>query len=209
MKSKKPLSLSIGLTVLLALSGCASYRSRPLSHLPTRSAQISNEKSVSFAYHIFSKKDCKRYLDRNVIKYGYQPVQITITNNSDKTLHFSRKRISLTTVDVDEVAEKAYTNTAGRSIGYGVGAYLLFWPLAIPAIVDGIGSSKANEKLSNDYNRKILHDQPINPFETVNGLIFVPVDTFTPNFEISLSHGTSSEPIILSTMKPYTKALYA
>jgi hypothetical protein len=98
----------------------------------------------------FTPQDCDRYLDRNVIVEGYQPVQLYFQNDSDKSYLFSLNRIGLTVARPEEVAQKVHTSTAGRAFGYGVGA-LILWPLAIPAILDGIGSAKANKSLDSDF----------------------------------------------------------
>ena len=88
----------------------------------------------------FSREDCERYLDRDVISEGYQPVQISILNNTDRKYYFSTGKISVPVAQPQEVAQTVHTSTVGRAVGYGVGA-LIVWPLLIPAIVDGIGSS--------------------------------------------------------------------
>src|SRR2546423_1022442 len=81
-----------------------SYNAKPLCDLATEA--ISQDNSISFAYRIFNKKDCIKYLDRDVIKKGYQPIQITLANNTNRYLKISRKNFSLATVSIDEVASQ-------------------------------------------------------------------------------------------------------
>ena len=69
------------LTVTMFLSGCASYNASPLNTLTTFVVQPHGNKPVetkdlTVIAKIFSKADCKKYLDRNVIKMGYQPIQL-------------------------------------------------------------------------------------------------------------------------------------
>ncbi len=188
--------------LLLTLSGCARYKARPLGHL---SGTISLEKQgVSFASKTFDTQDCKEYLDRDVIKVGYQPVQISILNNTKKHFYFSRTNISLPSVDAIEVAQLVHTNTAGRAAGYGV-VGILIWPFLIPAIVDGIGSSRANELLDIDYEKKALKDQALTPFERINGLIFVPKESYSDIFQIQLIDQESSKQVVLETTKPFVQ----
>jgi hypothetical protein len=205
---KKLVSLLLGLILLIGLSGCADYKAYRLRHhrddsvCPLPSAE--NE-SVGFTYRVFSKRDCLKYLDRNVIAQGYQPVQITIQNNSSHALYFSARTISLVTVESYEVARSVHTNTLGRVLGYGIPG-LFFCPfLLIPAIVDGTGSANANNRLDIDFDRKSLHDQLIGPFESINGLIFVPIELFSYDFNITMSKSGGSQPIVLSTTRPYAK----
>ncbi len=192
--------LFLGVIGFCFLSGCARYRAQHLNQLTVRSAQ-KKQQSVYFASKLFDREDCKKYLDRNVLRQGYQPIQITITNNTSSVLRFTKKDISLTCVSAMQVAKKVHTSTAGRAAGYGV-AGLLIWPFLIPAVVDGVGSSEANRDLDVDFGQKELVDQTINPFTTVNGLIFVPISECSPNFSIKLVNAQSGEELMLSAKNP-------
>ena len=135
------------------------------------------KEDVTLSVKKLSSGDCKRILDRDVIKQGYQPIQITIKNDTKKYILFSSQGIGLSTVPAQEVAEKAHTSTVGRATAYGV-AGLVFWPLLIPAIVDGVSSSGANQELDRDFNAKTAGQTVIQPYASHNGLIFVPLSEF-------------------------------
>lgn len=190
--------LSLCMLALLGLAGCARYQARPLARIAPQAQMLSPEHSVSFSHRVFSKRDCKRYLDRDVIAKGYQPVHISLRNNTDHALAFSLASVSVPCAYAEEVAQQVYTSTVNRAVGYGV-ASIFFWPLLIPAVVDSVGSSQANEKLDRDFMRKALHDQTIAPFSTINGLIFVPTESFTPFFSITLTDTTNNKPVVLNT----------
>jgi len=194
-QSRNIAAAAVSCGLLLALTGCAAYKARPLLRLTPSGATLKKD-SITFAHRAFTRKDCKKYLDRDVIKKGYQPIHISIVNNTNRSVYFSRNNISLVSVDADDVAQLVHTNTAGRAAGYGVAA-LFILPLAIPAIVDGVGSAEANKKLDADFASKVLCDQTIGPRETLNGLIFVPVETYNPDFEIRLIDTETSDPIVL------------
>ena len=66
---------------------------------------------------------------------------------------FSPEGLSVPVCSPEEVADKCHTSTAGRATAYGVGA-LFLWPLAVPAIVDGVRSHEANVKLDKVQNIK-------------------------------------------------------
>src|ERR1700722_1480979 len=122
--------------VLNLLTGCASYNAtslRALSSDAVFSSSVEQKKDIIVVGKAFNKADCKRYLDRDVLAEGYQPVQLYIENNSEKDYVFSLSKISIPFARPEEVAEKVHTSTVGRAVGYGVGA-LFIWPLAIPAI---------------------------------------------------------------------------
>lgn len=179
----------VGVAVLLTVSGCAKYSAQSISRLETvdpdrQDESRKPEKTISLAYNVYDKWDCKKYLDRDVLAKGYQPVQITISNNSDRYINFSKENISLPTVPAADVAKRVHTSTITRATSYGV-AGLFFWPFFIPAVVDGIKSSQANQKLDEDFAKKELCDQIISPYSTINGLIFVPKNKFKRDFTIT------------------------
>lgn len=199
MKNRNFLFLSLIVSSLF-LGGCAHYDVQPL-HKLLSIVPNQSEDAVSFSYQVFDKSACKRFLDRDVLAAGYQPIQITIVNNSDNNIEFSKVRFSLPYVSAEEIAHKVHTSTLARAAGYGVGS-LFLWPLAIPAVVDGVSSSNANSKLDEDFARKELRDQIINPHNSINGLIFVPRESFSSDFTITLVDTTNNETFELSSSNP-------
>lgn len=191
MKKTTILAISTG---MLLFSGCASYKASPLNTLsPDRVYSLETEsKDIFVSAKAFSKADCKKYLDRDVIKRGYQPIQIYIQNNSEKNYLFSLNRVSVSCARSEEVAEKVHTSTVGRSSGYGAAA-LIVWPMAIPAVIDGVKSANANEALDNDFSAKTARDQIIFNRSHFNKLIFVPVNEFQPTLSVTLIDTVSNE----------------
>ncbi|NGX48088.1 MAG: hypothetical protein K1000chlam3_01477 [Chlamydiae bacterium] len=190
-------SLVVCLSFLL--TGCASYNASALTNLSPDLIMNSSSKSsdLGIAAKAFSKADCKRYLDRDVMSKGYQPVQLFIQNNTEKSFSFALNRISLPHAGPEEVAEKVHTSTAGRAAGYGAGS-LVFWPLLVPAVVESIKSSQANEALDNDFFTKSAKDQVLQPYSYINTLIFVPSSGYTNSFTVSLIDLETNKPVILS-----------
>lgn len=188
--------------ILVGLSGCARYKAKPLKTLAR--ASRTEASSISFDYELFSISDCKKYLDRNPIKNGYQPIQITFTNNTNCSFNISKKSLSVACIDAQEVAETVHTDTVARAVGYGV-VGVFIWPFIIPAIVDGIGSAKANEQLDDDFMRKELRSQTVKPHTTINGLIFISCyDDIDENFTLTVTDQKSNS-FVLSPDKPKLK----
>jgi len=196
MKNRFPQITCTALFIAL-LSGCASYNAAPLNNLSSdimRSSYETKTTDVLVTAKAYDKHDCKRYLDRNVIAKGYQPIQLYIQNNSDRSYSFSMNRIDLSYARQEEVASKVHTSTVGRILGYGVPGVIILWPLIIPAIVDGIKSSESNQALDNDFSSKIARDQTINPHSHFNKIIFVPVGDFQPSFNVTLIDQQTNKP---------------
>jgi len=190
----KIILLSATLCASLTLTSCASYRASalciPSPDLLQNTAQTDKIKIVS---KTFSKEDCYQFLDRNVLVKGYQPVQLYIQNNSGESYNFSLERISLPIASPDEVAEKVHTSTVGRAVGYGAGA-LILWPLAIPAIVDGVGSHNANEALDRDFTSKAARNMVLFPYSSLNMIVFVPIQGYQDSFSLTLVNQKTAKP---------------
>lgn len=193
MKTKKFVSISSILILALVLSSCANYSASPLCNPSPDLIQIMpRNEAISIISRAFTQADCNHFLDRDVLAEGYQPVQIYIQNDSDKNYIFSLNRVTLPIARPEEVAEKVHTSTVGRAVGYGAGA-LIFWPLAIPAIVDGIMSSDANTALDNDFAAKAAKDQIIFSRSHLNAIIFVPVRGYQSTYTLTLIDQDSGE----------------
>lgn len=175
------------------LAGCASYEAFPLNSSFAATCFLKEEREgLTVMARALTQEDCWKYLDRDVMICGYQPVQLLVQNNSKKNYFFSMSRVSLPSVPVQEVADKVHTWTATRATIYGVGALVLF-PLIIPAIIDGIGSANANQALDRDFAIKTASDQPITPFSYMNKIFFVPEEAYQPRFQIALLDDETKE----------------
>ena len=95
--------------------------------------------------------------------------------------------------DPEEVAEQVHTSTVARAAGYGAAA-LIFWPFAIPAVVDGVKSAQANDALDDDFCTKSAKDQIIAPHSHVNMLMFVPMQCYNSTFHVTLVDLKNNQP---------------
>jgi len=143
--------------------------------------------NILIAAKAFNKVDCKKYLDRDLLAKGYQPVQIIIKNDSNKTFIFSPDQVNLPCARIEEVVERVHTSTVGRATGYGTAAVLTSGLFAIPAIIDGVKSSNANKALDSDYFAKAAKRQILPPNTKLNGVLFIPLERYTNSFKITLT----------------------
>lgn len=142
--------------------------------------------SLVVAAKPFNVADCRKYLGRNILATGYQPVQIIIKNTSDKNLIFSPNQVSLPCEKVGQITGNVHSSTVGRAVGYGTAALFVSRLFVIPAVVDGVKSSNANKALDADYFNKSAKEQTLTPNSKLNGLIFVPLDRYTNDFSVTL-----------------------
>lgn len=181
---KTILALGIGLAAFL--TGCASYQANSLSALDPHCVREYPEiEGMQIGCKAFSVDDCYTYLDRDVIAKGYQPIQLTFNNKTNKRYVFTTQGVSLPCADPTIVANTVHTNTIGRVAGYSVGG-LFIWPLFIPAVVDGIKSSNANQSLDRDFHDKVRQQFVIPSNGYAKTLIFVPKSQMAPVFDVSL-----------------------
>ncbi len=185
MKYIKKVEISI-LFLGALVSSCASYQAMELSALdPVCVTKVEEAEGLSVGCKEFTERDCDKYLDRDVRSKGYHAIQLTFQNSSDKSYRFSTAGVSLPCSNADEVAETVHTSTAGRVLAYSAGG-LLFAPLFIPAIVDGIGSSNANMKLDHDFAKKAKGDFTIEPYSFNKTIVFIPHEDFESKFDLTL-----------------------
>lgn len=78
--------------LVFLLSGCIKYTPHPLVK-PERPNIEKND--VKISTKLLTRKDCRHYFNRNCIRYGFQPIQLCIENNSDKLLVLNLADINL------------------------------------------------------------------------------------------------------------------
>lgn len=186
------------LSTMIVMTGCASYRANTLSMLPEENSIESKQNSdVLVSWKAFDKHDCKTYLDRDVLSEGYIPVQLTIRNNSNDPMYLSPNNFNHPLSSVNQVANTVHTNTSGRIVAWGLPG-LFFFPLLIPAFVDGIKSNNANEALDADYATKALSEQTIQPHSSFNGVVFIPKENSIQKIEMFLVNLRTNEKVAFS-----------
>lgn len=173
-------------SALISLTGCASYSASTLSMLSTEQVIHSlQEPNVLVSWKAYNEEDCERYLDRDVLSKGYVPIQLTIRNDSSDPMYLSPNNFSTPVSSPSEVANKVHTSTGGRVAAWGIGG-LIFFPLLVPAVVDGFKSAHANQALDTDYAAKALKEHTIQPHSVFNGVVFIPKQYATQEIEMFL-----------------------
>lgn len=182
------------LAIIPFLGGCAGYRAGNLKHLTLK--PVPKHENILFAAKTFCHSDCTDCLGRDVISAGYTPVQIAIKNNSHSYLDFSTSKINLHTVSTKRVAESVYFSVWARALGYGIPSIFCFGLLIIPACVDSMWASEANEQMLRDYQEKTIQEKTIVPNSSLEGLVFVPNTSYENKLEVTLIDRDSLENII-------------
>lgn len=188
MKIKKIIIL-FSFSMLICPMIDARSKSRPLAKKAT--TQVMNLKEafldpVTFSYRVLTAKECKECLNaKNLIKKGYQPIQITVTNNSDKTISISSENFSLPCVSADEVTEVLYQSRRKQSRNLGIAGIFCGWTLMVPSIVRSYGADDYHSEMHKSLTEKSLQAAVL-PGATASGLVFVKRKDFRSDFSLSL-----------------------
>lgn len=157
----------------LFFCGCASYRSARLPSTDTQSfSNVQDQEGLKTAVKFFDARESKKTFGVSKLYKVYQPIYIVIDNRTKNTYQFKKGMINKQSIPSEEVAKECNFSTVGRATSYGV-AGLFFWPLLIPAVVDGVGSSNANQRMEDDYMYKEIKDERIVPNGLLNGVLFI------------------------------------
>jgi len=181
--------------IAVSLMGCAHYQATSLTPISIKTSDETPTHGILVAAKAFTKAESIRYLDRDLMRKGYQPIQLSIENISDKTYMFSTSRVHLALASPEEVAQKAHTSTLGRITGYGAAALIATPLFIIPAVVDGYQSLHANSALDKDFQGKAAKDQILAPFSQSHMLLFVPVESMQDSFTMVLLDEKTNKPL--------------
>lgn len=173
MKYRYPFILLFLSTVLIFTSGCATYHSGRLPSGNVNSyANCQDQNGLKVAVKFFDAKESKQTFGVGKLYSLYQPVYIVIDNRSENVYEFKKSTLNKSSVPAEEVAKECGFSTAGRATAYGV-AGLFIWPFLIPAVVDGVGSAQANQKMESDYTYKEIKDDRIARNGLLTGIVFL------------------------------------
>src|SRR5205085_1123415 len=85
----------------------------------------------------YNAEESKLNLNKNLLKSGIQPFEITIENPTSETFYLAEEAVNLPLLSPKKVAWKISKESIPRSIFYKL-ASLIFWPMAIPSAIDSI-----------------------------------------------------------------------
>jgi len=158
---------------VLILQGCASYRaSRLPSSDVTSFANYQDQGGLKVVAKFFDARESKKVFGVGKIYAKFQPVYIAVDNRTKNVYEFKKRMLSKQSAPAEEVAKECGFSTVGRATTYGV-AGIFIWPLLVPAVVDGVGSSQANRKMEDDYMYKEIKDGRIQQNGLLNGVVFL------------------------------------
>ena len=196
MKKNKNLLLITAVVGSFLLLG--SWTETSLS-LQSPQVQIQNT-GLQIAAKTYDSEKSKQNLNRDLLSKGYVPVEITITNQTQKSYTLSRASVNLPCATAKEVTWSFTKKTFPRSIGYKIASFF-FWPFSIAGSIDSIRVIKNHRNLNKDFAAKTLKDDDeiIPPFSSVIRVLFVKKDGFQKEFSVALQEVGAKELLVIRT----------
>ena len=145
-----------------------------------------------------SSAQSKLILQRDLPSRGYQPIQISIQNNTPKSYRLNVDNLTGLRIPSQTLANDVFKEALPRSIGLKIASFF-FWPLAIPSAIDGIHTMHTYSSLKSDYLAKELRNEVIPPYATVNRILFVKASPNQPTYPIQLIDTKSGETLTYRT----------
>ena len=186
----------------VVVSGCATYSAGRLPSSDVSSFKDMQEQDgLKVAVKFFDARESKQIFGVGKVHDLYQPVYIAIDNRAKDSYQFAKgTSINKQSIPAEEVAKNCGFSTVGRATTYGV-VGLFIWPFLIPAVVDGVGSAQANQKMESDYSFKEIKDDRVQPNGLLNGVIFVDKMKSGEEFVIRLQNTSNNEIKLFSFKK--------
>lgn len=176
------------------ISAYASYLMQAIPLLKASTAAFVQEKSkVTLLANPWDEKTSREYLRRDLQKFGIEPFQLTLKNLSSRTYIFSPQEISINHIPPKEVAEKIKLKFI-----YTPKIYWVFWRDFATFLANPI-NVRHKSNLNMEFGDFALDDPKelvLSPNQTLNGLIYLPLEKAKTPFTITLVDKESGEKLI-------------
>ena len=191
----------MGVRFLLLLIGCAGLLVSmdqgfltigSLPNLVSLEEGFLQEERISLSVKALTKNEARKYLNGDILGWGYQPIQLTIKNQSPDPYLITPDSIGLSLVDSKKVANEIVKSSIPRAIGFKI-ASLVFWPFSIPSMVDSLVTLKIHRALKKGLDSKSVKPEIILPYSSLNRVFFVHIDEYKESFSVTLQNQETLE----------------
>lgn len=103
------------------------------------------ESGIDVTFQFLDRQESRNtFKTRRVYKYA-QPAYLRISNNTSRSLPFSRDSISKSTFSHGELFELCEYNPLARATTWTITGLFVAWPICLPgAVIDGLCANKNN-----------------------------------------------------------------
>ena len=153
---------------------------------------FAQEDHISLSIKALTLEEAKKQLNGDIVGWGYQPIQITIENQSSDPYLLSPDSIGLSLVDPKKVAKEIIKSSIPRAVGFKI-AGLIFWPFSIPSVVDSLMTLKIHREMKKNLTSKAVKSEIIAPYSSFNRVFFVYLEEYKESFAITLQNQETLE----------------
>ena len=153
---------------------------------------LAEDDHVKLSIKALTVEESEKYLKKDLLDLGYQPVEVTIENGSSDPYLFSPDSVALPLVEGGKIAKKILKASIPRSIGFKI-ASLFFWPISIPGAVDSILTNKSYRKLKKELRSKSVRQEIIAPYSSMHRVFFILKENSLNSFTVTLENQETLE----------------
>ncbi len=153
---------------------------------------LAEEDHVKLSIKALGSEESEKYLKKDLLDMGYQPVEVTIENGSSDPYLFSPDSVALPLEEGGKIAKKILYAALPRAIGFKI-ASLFFWPISIPSAIDSILTNKNYRKLKKQLQSKAVRQEVIAPYSSVHRVFFVRSENCQNSFDVTLENQETLE----------------
>jgi hypothetical protein len=198
-KSKILTALVVLMTTCFAIDVCKNWHG--YDAFPIRQAELPalEKKEVLLTAKALDGEASKAFLGEDLVDHGYQPIQITIQNNSPRSAVLAKEKIELSTASASDIAWEVTKGSIPRAVAYKIASFF-FWPFLIPSTIDSITTLKSIGDLKRDLQAKTVSQEEILPYSTVTRVIFVPKEEYRSSFQVTLVDLKSGKHLVFDAL---------
>lgn len=123
-----------------------------------------------------TRKECKKTLGKNLLKYGYVPLSIQIYNDSDDVLFFRASTFTVPLEQIDDVLFRVSHDAVLTTYLTVAASAIYFWPAIIPSVGLGAWMTWDNARVARKMREEVIeHDTTfqIFPYEKISKTILI------------------------------------
>lgn len=179
--------LSVWLVLAVSLSGCVSYRPKPVAEVPfLERAQAQEDGNVKATVAVLSDKEAKDVFGISLARKGVQAVWLKIENQSNTPYIFLQGSVDPNYYSSDEVAFLSHFSAKKKIFGMGLLSVLLF-PLVLTVPFEYASAKYANIKMDRIFAESAISNDMVMPEDTASGFMFTPLDEGSKQVSLSLN----------------------
>lgn len=174
------------LSVFFFITEYNAYRPKPPQFVGSI-AEPFKEEGIHIQAKAYDKHDSQAYLNRDLKGMGFQPVQVTIQNNTRNTYVLTTDGVEIPNATTSKISTYVTARGLPKSIALKVAGFI-FWPFLIPGTIDTIMTIRSHVKMKADFHAKSIKEEgeSIVPYSTVNRILFIPEDQYRDTFTLYL-----------------------